>query len=343
MRIAGGMFGLGERLDSVATDKPTFMHEPIQMFLSARCAIQHLVTSFRPPQVWMPSYLCCSMLEAVDQRITELMFFPVAADLKVRSLDWLDLLVPRSLVVMIDYFGFPIDTQLMQSVHARGAYLVEDASQALLSTHVGLHSDFVVYSPRKILGVPDGGILQYKRGHMPEPVQLLSPPYVWWLKALESCVARREFDKFSGERQWFSLFREVEATYPLGPFRMSELSEVLLQTAFDYSSIAQARRANFLLLSQRLEEHALFRTLDVETVPLGFPIVVENRDVVRQALFEYKVFPPIHWMIAECVPPDFAGSHKLSSDIMTIPCDQRLQEEDIQRIVDVLLAIMGRL
>ena len=40
-----------------------------------------------------------------------------------------------------------------------GAWLLEDACQALLSDEVGRFSDFVLYSPRKFLGVPDGGVL----------------------------------------------------------------------------------------------------------------------------------------------------------------------------------------
>jgi len=334
MKIAGGMFGLEESLHYHQCDPP-FMREPCQLFLSARCAIQHLIQSLQPPQVWMPSYLCCSMLDAVDKNSTKLQFFPIGSDLAVASLDWLDLLVPGSLVVLIDYFGFPCDAQLVQEVQRRGAFVLEDASQALLSTHVGLYSDFVVYSPRKIVGVPDGGILQYKRGHLPKAVKLLPPPYEWWLKALEACIARREFDKFGGERQWYELFREIEATYPLGPFRMSELSEVLLLTAFDYPAIAQARRENFLILADKLGEYGIFKTLDDQTVPLGFPITLPNRDVVRQTLFEHGIYPPVHWMIGECIPDIFVDSHKLSRHITTIPCDQRLREQDMLQIVSV--------
>ena len=80
-------------------------------------------------------------------------------------------------------------------------------ARRLLSTHVGLQSDYVIYSPRKTLGVPDGGILQYKRDHFPEPVELMPTPKEWWLKTLEACIARREFDKFGGDRKWYELFR----------------------------------------------------------------------------------------------------------------------------------------
>jgi len=269
-----------------------------------------------------------------------LRFFPIGFDLAIESLDWLDQIASGSLVMMIDYFGFPCDATVVKKVQARGAFVVEDASQALLSLHVGLVSDFVLYSPRKMVGVPDGGILQYRRSYRPPHASLNSPPANWWLSALEACVARREFDKYGGERYWFEIFREAEATYPLGPFEMSELSVLLLRTAFDYSFIAQVRRANYQLLADRLSEIALFGTLDEETIPLGFPVVVHNRDAIREVLFTNEIFPPVHWMISECVPSDFLAAHKLSSQIMTLPCDQRLAEKDIHRIVNALLTAM---
>lgn len=337
MRIAGGMFGLEESLNHVQVADPSFMREPRLLFLSARCAIQFLINSLNPPQVWMPSYLCCSMIEAVDQETTALRFFPIGYDLEVISLDWLDLLIPGSLVILIDYFGFPCDTRVVREVRARGSFVLEDASQALLSAHVGGQSDYVVFSPRKMLGVPDGGILQYRQNHLPASAQLKPPPEEWWLNALEACIARREFDRFGGNRKWYDLFRQVEAAYPLGPYRMSELSGLLLKNAFDCQAIAQARRANYAYLAESLAECTLFSKLDDDTIPLGFPVRLRRRDEARQFLFDHGIYPPVHWNISGCVPPRFIESHRLSAQIMTIPCDQRQEPEDMMRILDLLL------
>lgn len=341
MRIAGGMFGFEACLDAVQAPEPLFMHEPRLLFLSARCGIKFLIDTLRPAQVWMPSYLCCSMIDAVDPQVTELRFFEVGYDLEVTSLDWLDVLLPGSLVVLIDYFGFPCDDYVARAARARGAVILEDASQALLSTHVGRQSDFLLFSPRKTLGVPDGGILRCLRDGALPPAHLIPPPQQWWLKALEACIARREFDKFGGERKWFELFRQLEAAYPLGPYRMSELSETLLEGAFDYPAIAQARRANYACLAESCTEYALIKRLDENTVPLGFPIRLERRDEVRQFLFDHGVYPPVHWQLEGRIPAQFAESHRLSAHIMTIPCDQRLDRDDVMRISDLLHRALG--
>jgi dTDP-4-amino-4,6-dideoxygalactose transaminase len=289
----------------------------------------------------MPSFLCNALLEALDLTATTLRFFPVGPNLEIASSNWIEQVKPGSLVVVIDYFGFPCDNNAVMQAKQRGAFVLEDASQALLSAHVGRRSDFVVYSPRKILGVPDGGILRCAEGRTLPSIELLQPPPQWWKMAFEACVERREFDKFGGERRWYELFRTVEATYPLGPFRMSSFSEFLLSSAFDYEWIAQRRRVNYAFLAERLQDYAVFKNLDEHTVPIGFPVKVERRDQVRQFLFSKDVYPPVHWDISQYVPEDFLASHELSRRIMTIPCDHRLGIEDMNRIVSAVYQALG--
>lgn len=339
MQIAGGMFGFESNFDLHKNESYQFMHEPELFFLSARCAIQFLINYLKPPQVWMPSYLCCSMIDAIPEK-SKLKFFPIGDNFDVISLDWIDLLIPGSLVILIDYFGFPCNTEVIRNVHDRECFVLEDASQALLSTHVGLLSDYIVYSPRKTVGVPDGGILQFKKGHIPPVVEMMLPPEEWWLKAFEACILRREFDQFGGERKWFEIFRQVEENFPLGLYRMSELSRILLENTFDFNGIAQARRDNFRYLLNVLSDHALFKSLDKDTVPLGFPIYVEERDKVLQILYAQQIYPPVHWRICNYVPSSFDISHNISNHIMTIPCDQRLKEQDVVQIANAVQRVI---
>ena len=137
----------------------------------------------------------------------------------------------------------------------------------------------------------------------------------------------------------FEIFRKVEIGYPIGPYRMSDLSQMLLEGGVDYAQVAQMRRANYTYLAESLGDYAIFKQLDADTVPLGFPIRVPDRDKVRQFLFAHSIYPPVHWEL-DRVPPDYVESHRLSADIMTIPCDQRLGPEDMMRTADLLHSIL---
>jgi hypothetical protein len=78
--------------------------------------------------------------------------------------------------------------------------------------------------------------------------------------------------------------------------------------------------------------------LPTTVVPLGFPVRVSRRDQLRQRLFEREIFPPLHWPVGRVVPRHFHDSHTLEAMIMTLPCDQRYDASDMQRMIDCFLA-----
>ncbi len=328
--IIGGMFGLDTEFQP-APAAPPFIEPDSLLVANARSAIRILIEELAPRRVWMPSYLCAAMLEGAGAAIQ---FYAVDRNLSVADLDGIG---ERDLVVVIDYFGFPAPAHVIEYARSQGAWVLEDACQALLTSGAGALSDFVLFSPRKFLGVPDGGILTSHTDLKFGGVRLEDPPAGWALKAFQAVLLRREFDLYGGDRRWFTLFQELERECPIGRFRMSGVSQMLLFHAFDYAAIAQARRDNYARLAERLGGIALFPCVPPEAAPLGFPVRLEARDRVREALFAACIYPPVHWPIADIVPARFAGSHRLSREILTLPCDQRYTAADMDRMAAVVL------
>ncbi len=151
-------------------------------------------------------------------------------------------------------------------------------------TERGCEADFAVFSPRKFLGVPDGGILVFNRPFDRGKMELWPSPAHWWLKALDASILRRQFDLHGGDHGWFALFQESEASAPVGDFRMSELSQILLADCFDYDAIRQRRGVNYDTLAAELADVALFPTRPSTVAPLGFPIRVPGRDRTGEPL-----------------------------------------------------------
>ena len=154
---------------------------------------------------------------------------------------------------------------------------------------------------------------------------------------------RREFDLLGGESQWFHLFRQVEEKFPLGPYRSSDLARVLIETGTDYQFIKRTRRENYLALLETLKEFALFPELDAETVPLGFPVCVDDRrrDKVLEILYGQRIYPPVHWRIEGIVPEEYKESHSLSRRILTLICDQRYTIADMARQAATFLSAIN--
>ena len=331
------MFGLESTVHPQEGSPPFLMGR--EVFLNCgRSCICVLVDLLQPSQVWVPSYLCpAGILGAIDTKVTVPRFFEVDRDLKVPSKKWISEVNPGDVVIFIDYFGFPYDRGLAADVKKNGAWVVEDACQALLSKDVGKLSDFVVFSLIKWFGVPDGGILRFTKERAMNAAPPGAPPASWWLKALRASLLRREFDDGVPSREWFTLFREKEIETPIGLYAMSQLSQIIMDSSVDYPWVAKRRLDNYRTLLARLVDYAMFPDIGPDTVPLGFPVRIRNRDAVREALFEHQIYPPVHWNIAGVVPPEFADSHELSDEIMTLPCDQRYGREDMERMADVFL------
>jgi dTDP-4-amino-4,6-dideoxygalactose transaminase len=276
------------------------------------------------------------MLTAVESRGTHPRFYEVNYNLAVASLDWLEDVCCGDVVVLIDYFGFAADSACAAPAKEQGAWILEDKCQALLSESTDQFSDFVLFSPRKYLGVPDGGILSMRSREAMDDIKLGIAPADWWLKALRTVILRRESDMHGGNRSWFRLYQETESQSPIGAYAMSELSKILLMHCIDYRGIASRRIANYRELARVLSAVALFPKLPPGVVPLGFPIRVAKRDALRKALFEQQIYPPVHWPIEGLVPDSYQDSHRLAKSIMTLPCDQRYGTQDMQRMADLV-------
>jgi hypothetical protein len=152
-------------------------------------------------------------------------------------------------------------------------------------------------------------------------------------------VLRGEFDTYGGSRRWFELFQESENRAPMGHYAMSEFSRNLLRCGFDYEQISNRRRSNYAALSNPLRRLAVFPDLPEGVVPLGFPIRSSGRRRIREHLFANEIYPSIHWAIEGLVPSEFGASHRLAGDILTLPCDQRYDVAEMERVARRVLEI----
>jgi hypothetical protein len=331
--LIGGVFGLGEIQDGKGSSP--FLVSGDELFLvNARSCIHLLVNELKPNKIWLPSFLCDVVFQSLGNY--PFAFYAVDSHLQIPT-GWIGNVEKGDIVVFIDYFGFPFNPALAKHVKENGGWILEDASQALLTPRVGENSDFVVYSPRKFLGVPDGGILRNNTNLDFFDVKLNVPPQEWWLKAFSATMLRWEFDRHGGERNWFHLFQEADRNGPVGLFSISDMSKALLEYGFDYELVAQKRIANYKTLQAYLGKIAVFPELLDGVVPLGFPVRIKNRDSLRQKLFEHNIYPPIHWLIKNSVPDDFQESHRLSDTILTLVCDQRYNVQDMERTAKIVL------
>ena len=112
------------------------------------------------PVIALPDYLCASALAPLAGR-AELVFYPISAE--TLAPDWPGCAtLPRfDLFVLVHYFGFPGEAGAAADFCAdRQAVLIEDATHVLRPLPgVGEAGAVTLYSPHKLLAVPDGAVM----------------------------------------------------------------------------------------------------------------------------------------------------------------------------------------
>lgn len=337
--VLGGVFGLEPVTPGDTRPAAPFTGEHICYFLNLRCALSAFCEANPPKSAWIPSYLCGSLLDPFLHRQVPIRYYPVNSRLAVECTAWIDDVESGDLVIAIHYFGFTMTGFPAQDLAKKGAVILEDASQALFLPQQFVESSGILYSPRKFIGVPDGGVLVSRDPTGVEAISLAPPPSAWWRDAFAMVQKRRDFDLAGGQNEWFALFQKSEAEFPLGLYRASELSTMILLYGADYEAIRFQRRRNYQQLLDQLSRYAMFSELSDDTVPLGFPVRVDanRRQHILTRLYEHRIYAPVHWRLSGIVPESFQATHSVSQSILTLICDQRCTSDDMDRQASVFL------
>ena len=337
LKVRGGVFPLEDVTASLSSSDVSIWTSwtsniaAVYGFRSARSALRYTLESRNSGRVWLPAYCCTEIVDALAGLPIEICFYAVS-DLLAPDVDYLDEhLQPGDAVVGINYFGRPMDDEWLQLVHGHVDVLwIEDCAQCL-TPHKVQWSMVRIYSPRKLVGVPDGGILVDIGG-------ILSPPV---LRAQSSDALLRPYllrkqdpDGYQHD-VWYPKFKYAESLMFASDIKISEYTEKRLRHKA-LVSVLNPRRNNYAALYRKLSEIALWKFEQPNWAPLGFPILVKDASELAARLASEKIFAPRHWAVL----PKSEYSVNLSETaggLLTLPCDQRYDERDMEEVARAVL------
>ena len=251
-------------------------------FRTARAALAALLRHRAVKRVWLPAYVCGSLFEGAVASGAKVLFYSVGPSLA----GGLDHLVPSlelgDAVLGVDYFGFPRDEFRRRPAEPANILWIEDRAQALdAGTPWG---DVVLYSPRKLFGVADGGLL-FSNQSLPAPSQ----PADDSLWAPEEARGADPDGRDPG--LWYPAFKAREARLDTAP------GAATLRTMRSLASTAAApqaarRRANWRLLDDLLGDYALWPRRTPIAPPLAYPIRVDDAAELQARLAEARIWRP---------------------------------------------------
>lgn len=310
-------------------------------FSNARSALAALIGYIKPDRIFLPAYVCQSVADGCSKESADIVYYGLDPQLEPDT-DFLAMTVRDGDVVLgVNYFGRAPGREFQEFVRAHPRItFIEDCAQAL-DTGQGPWGDWRLFSPRKLMGVADGG---YITAVGSEAQPFLSPsddgnPHVLDLWA--AALLRLEDTQIDFNSAWHQANQQREKAEQVRSLRISRLSHELL-LRLDASEIATRRRENYLVLHQSLSSMAFLADPKPTYVPFGFPIRLssDRRDVLFRELIANGIFPGIHWPDLPSPKDAFPLEHRLAKEILTLPCDQRYGVDDMATIASLVEDIL---
>jgi hypothetical protein len=296
---------------------------------SARFAFEALLRQRRPRRVHLPDYTCSTMHEAAQRSGVEVVRYAVDEQLQPVALPTL---AEDECLQYVNYFGLK-DAYIRESlVPVLGGQLILDYAQALFSD--APEGVATLYSPRKFVGVPDGGWL-LNAAQLP---QLPPGSAEGRMRALTG--------RLNGEPEpFYATFIEVETTIRDEGIQGMSVATRRLLDGLDYVAIVQRRQGNFANLRTRLHAVNGFKGFDGVLSPMVYPLLLDSAEQasqVRSALQRQRIYVATYWRELLADPSLGSAARRWTECMLPLLIDQRYDDGDMERVASAVLQALGR-
>lgn len=328
--------------NSMNLDKNIFLNDKnvknFMLTFSGRTSIDIVIRNIGDvKKVMLPSYCCDSMVEPFRKNGLEVCYYNVYYDDKLM----IELNIPDDVDILMwsNYFGYKIEMPDVSHFKQKGGIVIEDITHSLLSDAVfNPQSDFLVASIRKWLPVLCGGYCASFNSILKDKPKKY-PPEFFVRERKKAMKLKQEYlidnDKkkktaflsiFSNTNEWL---RHNYTDLMID----AESEQIISRTDFEW--VKEIRTKNAKRLYEGLQNCNSVKPLfesNLMDCPLFVPVIIaeEKRNIIQKKLIDNEIYCPIHWP-----KPDGCNSNLYNIELSLI-CDQRYDEKDMQRIIDVL-------
>lgn len=309
---------------------------------SGRTAIETVLNDMdNISKACLPSYCCDSMIEPFRVKGIEICFYGV--DYK-NGLE-IDFCIPDDCQVILycNYFGFetPYFTDaFIDTFHKKGGVIIEDITHSLISNkQKHCRSDYYVASIRKWFPISCGGLYMKRKGRF-RVHPFTSPDQVFLDTKMMAMQLKRQYidaENVGDKDRFLKLYAETNAWLAHNyAGRTMDSQSLYFVNHIKCDEIAEQRRRNALLLYEGLEKVTgivpLF-PVELMEIPLFVPVIIDTnrRDEIRGTLIKESVYCPVHWP-----KPNAGCCSNLYDRELSIVCDQRYNDQDMKRIINIL-------
>jgi len=304
-------------------------------------------------KIFVPSYICFEPLIPIKNDNINIHFYSINNDL---SPNWekLESFVQTKFIpdvfVLVHYFGFKNEIKRATDFCKKyNIELIQDAAHIFLPFE-GLFNNITIYSPRKFLPIPEGGILAIPKNIVANAgsTDIYRSDVFFMMKwILQISIKklliilkfswRKIIDKYKKNSN--DIYEDISKQYPI-----SFSIKLIKSLQSNFNQIVVKRRDNYKLLFNKLSKidgiEILFPDLPSDVCPFMMPILVfDNRDTILEHL-KYNGIPAISWpeLPGEVLnnKSRYKNTIMLNENIILLPIHQDITRSNIIYMQDTL-------
>ncbi len=283
------------------------------------CLLQHLHP--KPRRALIPRFTCDTVLLPLKQANIPCTRYPVDEQLTPQLPDDA---TEDDLLILTQYFGLTGDIVRKQATEYPGPVIV-DATTALYDPYIARNGTF--YSLRKFAPLADGGIARAP--------QLLTLPQEEDRSTDRALFLLRRIEE--GAEGALNDSERAESDLSPLPRRMSPLTRHMMR-GIPWEKAARQRLCNYTHLHNALRNiNRLNLPASPSSAPFCYPLV-SGIPGLRDCLIEAGIALPLLWPEVIRDTPATATENYLARNLLPLPLDQRYHEEDMEQLLQLILA-----
>lgn len=290
---------------------------------TGRNCFEYILKVKKYKKIYLPYFICDVILEPIIKLGLEYEFYRINDSFEplfIKSLN------DHEAFLYVNYFG--LKQNIVESLSYKYKNLVVDNTQAFFSSPINGVDTF--YSPRKFLGVADGGYLYIDK------ILSVKLEKDKSFERVSHLLKRIDFNANIAYPDFIDNSRVLVGNDIL---EMSNLTQDML-SSIDYKRIKLNRDNNFLYLHNNLKKlNELNISTDNLNGPMVYPFMIKNEEL-RQLLIDKKIFIALYWPNVLDWCDDCDMEYTMAKYILPLPIDQRYGLKEMKFIVELLNAII---
>lgn len=309
---------------------------------SGRSALRLLSGLLSGEAILVPDYICGSVAEALPGNC-RMIYYPLDREFHM-DMEKLEALICKDdvhFLYLMHYFGSLQQRECIEQLAAlKKKYhltVIEDTTHSLFTAKMTV-GDYGIASLRKWFPLPDGGVLYTAEEQLlpKRPGEKKAASRKMEAMILKKMYLTEQFDCNTKYRELF--VKEEEAfDHQTDIYEMSDIAYFLL-SHYPVAPMCRRRKKNTAQLSEALHRlgYDIAISMQPSDVLLALPIYAVDRNYIRERLMEHNIFCAVHWPLKHSVV--YEDTRWIGDHILSLPMDQRYQEEEIEYLLGCLEA-----